>query len=149
MRAVSLKPKCFMMQWHYNNFQSQAWLTLSPLAPEMPPVPLSPGIPCRPGGPWAPGAPDGPMAPWISRKGKKGEKGVSPAMSSCTTFMCILTTVLRPEYNGQLLGRCLVRNISKTSKYVHLFLWFGKNKQNSALFNQNIDLTIGLISISY
>lgn len=38
-------------------------LTLSPLAPGMPPAPLSPGIPCRPGGPWGPAAPAGPIAP--------------------------------------------------------------------------------------
>lgn len=39
-------------------------LTLSPLAPGIPPVPLSPGIPWRPGGPCAPLGPFGPVAPY-------------------------------------------------------------------------------------
>lgn len=72
--AVSLKPGRLMMHWHSSNFWSQLWLTLSPLAPGMPPVPLSPGMPCRPGGPWDPGAPAGPMAPWIIKKWKKDKK---------------------------------------------------------------------------
>lgn len=56
----------FVFTINRSNFNPE--LTLSPLAPGIPPAPLSPGIPCRPGGPCGPAAPAGPIAPYENIK---------------------------------------------------------------------------------